>query len=213
MGHKVVAIGNALGQLQNTVTSGIISGHGRNVQASDQAAVNVENLQNLFQTDAAINQGNSGGPLVNIYGEVIGINTAIAGDAQAIGFSIPINDIGGLVKSVLQKGKLLRPYLGVRYLMLNGSLASQYKLSVKEGAYIIPSTASQPSIVSGSPADKAGLRPKDVIIRVNDTKINERNVLASVLGRYAVGESLTLTIIRDGKTRTVQVTLESLPNN
>src|SRR5207249_716858 len=109
VGDKVLAIGNALGQFQNTVTQGIISGYGRSVQAGDSSQLglsnNTETLQNLFQTDAAINEGNSGGPLVNMSGEVIGINTAIAGGAQNVGFSIPINDVQGLIKSVLNKGK------------------------------------------------------------------------------------------------------------
>jgi serine protease Do len=109
VGDSVIAIGNALGQFQNTVTSGIVSGFGRSVQASDASGNDSENLENLFQTDAAINEGNSGGPLVNLEGQVIGINTAVAGDAQNIGFAIPINDISGLIKSVEQKGKLERP--------------------------------------------------------------------------------------------------------
>ena len=112
VGDKVVAIGNALGQFQNTVTSGIISGFGRDVVAGDSASGSTENLNDLFQTDAAINEGNSGGPLVNINGEVIGINTAIAGGAQNIGFAIPINDVKGLISGVLSSGKLQQPFLG-----------------------------------------------------------------------------------------------------
>ena len=123
VGEKVIAIGNALGQFQNTVTSGIISGYGRNVEAGDEYGGS-ETLQNLFQTDASINQGNSGGPLVNIRGEVIGINTAIAGGgAENIGFAIPISDVQGVIKSVLKNGKLERPYLGVRYITLTDDIA------------------------------------------------------------------------------------------
>src|SRR5206468_3856028 len=121
VGDDVVAIGNALGQFQNTVTSGIISGYGRSVQAGDSSGSgnSGENLDNLFQTDAAINEGNSGGPLVNLNGQVIGINTAVAGNAQNIGFAIPINDVKGLVKQVLANGKFERPYLGVQYVPLD----------------------------------------------------------------------------------------------
>ncbi len=211
VGNRVVAIGNALGQFQNTVTSGIISGYGRTVQAGDEASSSTETLQNLFQTDAAINQGNSGGPLVNTDGEVIGINTAIAGDAQNIGFAIPINDAQGLIKSVKATGKLLRPYLGVRYVLLTDDYAYQYNLSVKRGAYIVPGDSGQPSIVAASPAAKAGLKEKDIITAVNDTKIDENNSLTSVLGRFSVGDKVNLKVLRDGKEISVSVTLEAAP--
>lgn len=214
VGDKVIAIGNALGQFQNTVTSGIISGYGRSVEAGDGASSATENLQNLFQTDTAINPGNSGGPLINTSGEVIGINTAIAGDAQNIGFAIPINDIQGLIKSVLNSGKLQRPYLGVRYISLTDAVADQFNLSVKRGAYLAPaSNPAQPTIISGSPAAKAGLREKDIITKVDNTTIDENNNLTSVLGKYTVGNSVTLTIIRDGKQQTVRVSLEALPQS
>ena len=212
VGDMAVAIGNALGQFQNTVTSGIISGYGRSVQAGDQSAASTETLQNLFQTDAAINEGNSGGPLVNADGQVIGINTAIAGNAQNIGFAIPVNDVQGLMKSVLNTGKLERPYLGVRYVSLTDDLAYQYNLSVKRGAYIAPG-GGQVSIISGSPADKAGLQEKDIITKVNNDSIDENNSLTSVLGRHSVGDKVTLTVIRDGKTLTIPVTLEAAPTN
>src|SRR5581483_11700401 len=126
VGDEVIAIGNALGQFQNTVTTGIISGYGRDVTAGDQSGAQAtENLTDLFQTDAAINQGNSGGPLVNINGEVIGINTAVASDAQNIGFAQPINDLKALISSVLSNGKLQQPYLGVRYVSLTNDLAKE----------------------------------------------------------------------------------------
>ena len=141
LGDSVVAIGNALGQYQNTVTSGIISGYGRSVQASDSTGTSTENLTDMFQTDAAINEGNSGGPLVNMDGEVIGINTAVASSAQNIGFAIPIDDITGLIKSVEQTGKLQQPYLGVIYIPITSDIAKQYNLNVSDGAYI--PTASQ----------------------------------------------------------------------
>ncbi len=212
VGDKVIAIGNALGQFQNTVTSGIISGFGRSVQAADESGNGSETLQNLFQTDAAINQGNSGGPLVNINGEVIGINTAVAGgQAQNIGFAIPINDLQGLIKSVLQQGKLLRPYLGVRYVSLTDDYAYQYNLSVKRGAYITPSSSTQSSIIAGSPAEKAGLREKDIITKINSVVIDESHSLTSVLGVYSVDEAVTLTVVRDGKTITIKVKLEAAP--
>ncbi len=210
VGDKVVAIGNALGQFQNTVTSGIISGYGRSVEAGDENGAAVETLQNLFQTDASINQGNSGGPLVNISGEVIGINTAVAGgSAENVGFSIPINDVQGLIKSVLVKGKLERPYLGVRYVTLTDQYAAEFELTIKRGAYITPGTAGNPSIISGSPAEKAGLKVKDIITKVDGMTIDEKNSLVSLVSRKTVGEKTELTVFRDGKEQKITVTLEA----
>lgn len=212
VGEKVIAIGNALGQFQNTVTSGIISGYGRNIEAQGQAGG--ESLQNLFQTDAAINQGNSGGPLVNIRGQVIGINTAVAGTgAENIGFAIPIDDVKGLIASVMEKGRLERPYLGVRYVSLTDDIAAELELSVKRGAYIVEGDPGNPAILPGSPADKAGLQAQDIITKVNDQAIDDRSSLVSVLGRHRVGEEVTLTIVRDSKEQQVRVTLEALPEN
>lgn len=214
VGDKVIAIGNALGQFQNTVTSGIISGYGRDVTAGDTSGSSAESLSGLFQTDAAINQGNSGGPLVNLNGEVIGINTAVASSgAQNIGFAIPINDAKGLISGVLSNGKLQQPYLGVRYVSLTPDLANVYNLSVNRGAYIVPSTDGQPSIISGSPADKSGLKEKDIITKVNNISIDDKTGLTSALSQFKVGDKVTLTIIRGGKTMTLQVTLEAAPNS
>ncbi len=212
VGDRVVAIGNALGQFQNTVTAGIISGHGRDVQAGDQSGIATENLTDLFQTDAAINPGNSGGPLVNINGEVIGINTAIAGSAQNIGFAIPINDLKGLIDSVLATGELKQPYLGVRYVSITDDVAYQNNLSVNRGAYVVPSTDGS-SIVPGSPAEKAGLKEKDIITKVNDVNIDDKTSLTSALSQFKVGDDVSLSVIRGGKTITVHVKLEAAPAN
>ncbi len=212
VGDKVVAIGNALGQFQNTVTSGIISGFGRSIEAGNEGGTSSETLQNLFQTDTAINRGNSGGPLVNTSGEVIGINTAVAGDAENIGFAIPINDIQGLITSVLKEGKLLRPYLGVRYVSLTDDYAYQYNLSVKRGAYLAPAQG-QTVILENSPASKAGLKEKDIITKINDVPIDESHSLTSVLGKNSVGDKVTLTIIRDGKEQKLTATLEAAPQS
>lgn len=212
VGDKVVAIGNALGQFQNTVTSGIISGFGRSLEAGDGTGGSSETLQNLFQTDTAINRGNSGGPLVNTSSEVIGINTAIAGNAENIGFTIPINDVKGLISSVLKEGKLLRPYLGVRYVTLTDDYAYQYNLSVKRGAYLAPSEG-QSVIIENSPASKAGLKEKDVIIKIDNVAVDENHSLTSILGQHSVGDKVTLTIIRDGKEQKLSATLEAAPSN
>jgi len=211
VGDLVVAIGNALGQFQNTVTSGIISGFGRSVQAGDQSGTTSESLQDLFQTDAAINEGNSGGPLLNDNGDVIGINTALAGGAQNIGFAIPINNVTGLIKSVLKQGKLLRPYLGIRYVSLTPDYAYQFNISTQQGAYITSGQAGQAAVVAGSPADKAGLQEKDIITKVNGLAIDANHSLASLLGGHSVGDTVNLTILRNGKEQTVSVTLQAEP--
>lgn len=210
VGDRVIAIGNALGQFQNTVTSGILSGYGRDVEANDNGSV--ESLQNLFQTDAAINPGNSGGPLMNLSGEVIGINVAVA-DAQNIGFAIPINDVKGLIASVQKKGKLERPYLGVRYVSLTDDAAYFYNLDTKRGAYIAPNQNGQPSILPDSPAERAGLKEKDIIVSINGTAIDEKNSLVSVLGRFSVGDTVDMKIIRDGKEQNISVKLEAVPQD
>jgi serine protease Do len=215
VGDSVVAIGNALGQFQNTVTSGIISGYGRSVQASSQGTgQNAENLDNLFQTDAAINEGNSGGPLVNLTGQVIGINTAIAGNAQNIGFAIPINDVKGLVDQVESSGKLQQPWLGVYYIPLTNDVVQQYGLDVSSGAWIPSATIiGQDPIVSGGPADKAGLKQGDVITKVDGQAIDQNNSLTSVISQDKIGQQVNLTVIRNGKTINVNVTLEAEPDS
>lgn len=217
VGENVVAIGNALGQFQNTVTSGIISGYGRNITAGDSSGQSgaTENLINLFQTDAAINQGNSGGPLVNMNGQVIGINTAVAaGDAQNIGFAIPINDISGMINQVLETGKFARPYLGIRYVALSPDVAKQLDLSQTSGAYISESNdPSSPSIIPDSPADKAGLKQRDIITAIDDTKIDQTHSLSSLLGTHQPGDKVKLTIVRNGKTLHINATLGTLPAN
>lgn len=213
VGDKVIAIGNALGQFQNTVTSGIISGFGRSVEAGDGYSSS-ETLQNLFQTDAAINEGNSGGPLVNISGEVIGINTAIAGNgAQNIGFAIPINDVQGLIKSVLTKGKLERPYLGVRYVTLTDDYAYEFNLPVKRGAYVLPAKDGGISVLKGSPADKAGIKEKDIITKIDGTAVDDKNSLTSIIGRKNVGDDVSLTVMRDGKVVILKTKLEAAPQS
>lgn len=209
-GQKVIAIGNALGQFQNTVTSGIISGMGRPIEAGDEEGSATEQLTNLFQTDAAINSGNSGGPLLNFNGEVIGINTAVAADAENIGFSIPVNEAKGIIESVKTTGKLSRPYIGVQYRMLDPDSASELNLDVKKGAYISKETG---SVVSGSPAEKAGLKAGDVITAVNSVELNETISLASAVGRFKVGETVELKVVRAGKELKIKLTLAEAPTN
>lgn len=214
VGDDVVAIGNALGQFQNTVTTGIISGYGRSVQAGDTSGSSSENLDNLFQTDAAINEGNSGGPLVNLNGQVIGINTAVAGGAQNIGFAIPINDVKGLIDQVLKNGKFARPYIGVRYIPLTADVANEFNLKVQSGAFVAPANdSSNPSVVPDSPADKAGLQENDVITAVNGRNVDQTHSLTSLLSQYQPGDSVNLTVLRGDKDLHVGITLGALPSS
>lgn len=217
IGDAVVAIGNALGQYQNTVTSGIISGYGRDIQAGDSSgnSSDTENLEDLFQTDAAINEGNSGGPLVNLNGQVIGINVATAASAQNIGFSIPINDVLGLIAQVLKTGKFAQPYIGVRYVPLTADVSNEYGLSVNNGAFIAPSEdpTDDPSVVPGSPAAHSGLQENDIITQVNGTNIDQNHSLTSLLDNYVPGNTITLTILRGNNTLHVSVTLGTAPSS
>jgi serine protease Do len=215
VGDQVVAIGNALGQFQNTVTSGIISGYGRSVQASSSDGSSTESLDGLFQTDAAINEGNSGGPLVNLDGQVIGMNTAIASDSQNIGFAIPVNDVKGLIQSVEKTGQLEQPYLGVLYVPITSDVVSQYNLSVNQGAYIPTASQNggQATVLSGGPADQAGVQPGDIITKVDSTAINQSTSLVAALDNYQPGDKIVLTIVRGTKTLTVNVTLGTVPSS
>jgi serine protease Do len=212
-GQQVVAIGNALGEFRNSVTSGIISGKGRPIQADDgSGSGSSEQLENLLQTDAAINPGNSGGPLVTLDGKVVGINTAVSEEGQAIGFAIPINDAKGLLNTVLKQGKIVRSYLGVRYISLDKATATQLNLSVSQGAYVTADRTGS-AVVPGSPADKAGLKSGDVITKVDGTDITESHSLASTLSQHSPGDKVTLTLVRDGKTQDVSVTLDPYPGS
>lgn len=214
VGHSVIAIGNALGQFQNTVTMGILSGYGRNIVTGDGYSRG-ESLEDLFQTDASINQGNSGGPLVNMNGEVIGINTAVAGGgAENIGFAIPVDNIRGLIEKIENTGKLERPYLGVVYVMVNEEIVNEYDLKVDQGAFIIPADEyGQGTVVAGSPADTAGLKEGDVIVKIDDKELTDDSSLAAVLTNYSPGDTVTLTVNRDGSTEVLEATLGSLPTN
>lgn len=207
-GDRVVAIGNALGQFSNTVTSGIISGYGRDIEAYDGGGV--ETLQNLFQTDAAINSGNSGGPLVNSASEVIGINVATA-TAENISFAIPINDVKPLIDIVLETGKLERPYLGVRYIPLNEEIAEELGIEQTEGAYIPESTVSRPVILPGSPAEKSGIKELDIITEINGQKLDDKNTVVSILGRLRVGAEVDIKVNRDGEEVNLKAILEPAP--
>ncbi len=211
VGQQVIAIGNALGEYQNTVTSGIISGTGRSVTASDETGYNTETLTDMIQTDAAINSGNSGGPLVNAAGEVIGINTATSTAAENMGFAIPISSVKGMLSQLLETGKAERAYLGVYSVEITPEAAKAYNLPVSAGAYLYSSSAYS-AIIKGGPADKSGLKDKDIVTAVNGVKVGASGSLSNLIGEYKPGDTIQFTVIRDGSEKAVNVTLEGYTN-
>lgn len=212
VGDRVLAIGNALGEYANTTTAGIISATGRQIVASSGG--NASNLVDLIQTDAAINPGNSGGPLVNMEGEVVGMNTAIDSSAEGIGFAIASNDIKNVVESYEEHGRIVRPYLGVRYILINEGFKAQNNLTIDHGAYVLGDAESGlVGVIKDSPADKAGIREGDVILSVEGEEINENFDLSNAIAGYSVGDKVRMEIFRDDKTIDVTVTLEENESN
>jgi S1-C subfamily serine protease len=209
-GQLAIAIGNPLGY-ENTVTTGVVSGLGRQIQASDATQSSAETLRNLIQTDAAINPGNSGGPLVNSAGQVIGVNTAVNADAQGLGFSIPIDVARPIMQQALAGEPLTRPWIGVYYLPVSPALAAEEDLPVEYGALIGTTTGSGDAIFPGSPAEDAGLQVGDIIVSVNGEQITADTELSTLILPHAPGDTITLRVLRDNSTREVEVTLGALP--
>lgn len=207
VGTTVIAIGNALGRYQNSVTKGIVSGLNRNLEIT---GINNEvmELYDVIQTDAEINIGNSGGPLVDLAGKVVGVNTAIDSSGQSIGFAIPINDARSVVTSIREIGKIVRPRLGVRYVMLTPELAREFNLNRDSGAYITVSEDGDPGVLPDSPAEIGGLSEGDIIFEINAIKIESSNNLFSVIQRYKPGNRIGLKILRGDKVMIVIVTLD-----
>lgn len=205
-GQQVIAIGNALGQLQNTITSGIISGTGRTITASDGTATNSESLVDMIQTDAAINSGNSGGPLVNAAGEVIGINTATSSGADGIGFAIPISSVKGMLNNIIKNNSATRAHLGISYLIITPEIATTYNLPVTSGAYIF-SPSQYSAITNNGPAAKAGLKDKDIILAIGGVRIGKSGSVSSLIGEYMPGDIIEVLILREGKEQVIKVTL------
>ena len=199
LGEQVIAIGNALGQYQNSVTAGIVSGTGRSLTATDESSQNAESLTDMIQTDAAINSGNSGGPLVNAAGEVIGINTAVS-SANSIGFAIPISAVKGMLKSLIETGEAKRAFAGIKYNNIDVTTALENNLASTYGAYV-------GGIISGSPAESAGLKAGDIILAVDDYKIGANSSLGTLLGEHTVGDTVKLTVLRGDTEKTLELTL------
>lgn len=201
VGQLAIAMGTALGEFRQTVTTGVISGVGRGITAGSPFEGSVERLDNVIQTDAAINPGNSGGPLLNSAGLVIGVNTAVSAEGQNIGFAIPINIVKDAVNNFNTTGQFNRPFLGVRYRVVTRDIALLNDLP--EGAYIV-------EVVEGSPAQKAGIQEGDIVTHIDDQRLSGDNAeLAPVLQTKKVGDNITITIWRDGEEQKLNLALSS----
>jgi S1-C subfamily serine protease/glycosyltransferase involved in cell wall biosynthesis len=205
IGQTVIAIGNALGEFRNTVSVGVISGLGRRVTASGRNII--ETIEDVIQTDAAINRGNSGGPLLNLKGEVIGVNFAMAAGAENIGFAIPINKAKKAIEQVKTKGKIVFPFLGVRYVIIDDQIQKENNLPVNYGAWIVKGKRGESAIFPGSVAEKAGLKEGDIILEFNGEKITTDNSLAKIIMKYNPGDKVTLKILREKKEFLLEVVL------
>lgn len=211
VGQSVIAIGNALAEFRNTVSVGVVSGLSRSIVASDSLGRNAEALDQLIQTDAGINHGNSGGPLLNLSGEVIGVNVAIAEGAENIGFAISGNSVKSVVESVQKTGKIVRPYLGVRYVEITEEIKEKNKLSVDYGVLVQRgATVSDLAVIPGSPADKAGIVENDIILEIDGIKLTQEQSLASIVRTKKVGDTVRLKISHKGEEKTVTVKLEEM---
>jgi serine protease Do len=204
VGQRAIAIGNALGRFQNTVTSGVVSGIGRQIAASAGYGAAATNYESVIQTDASINPGNSGGPLLNSAGQVIGVNVATALGANNISFAIPINVVKPILASFIKDGRIVRPYMGVQYSFISADISKLQNLP--QGAYIS-------RVVPLSPADKAGLKRGDIVTKINDKVLTEDTSLSGIVSHSKVGDTLNLIVDRLGKVQTFQVTLAEFPSN
>jgi S1-C subfamily serine protease len=205
LGQTVIAIGNALGEFQNTISVGVISGLNRTITASG-GNIKPEKLTDLLQTDAAINRGNSGGPLLSLDGKVIGMNTAIVASAQNIGFAIPVNKIRNTIEQAIKTGKITVPYIGVYYVQLDKAEAEKRKLDIDYGALLV-SDQGAGAILKDSPAEKAGLKEGDIILSVNKEKITTKAPLASVVRNYKPGDIIVLEVRRGKEIININITL------
>ena len=207
IGEDVIAIGNALGEFTDTLSAGIISGLSRYITAFGGIDHQMQNLRGLIQTDAAINPGNSGGPLVNMKGQVVGINTAMIMGAQNIGFAIPINYAKKDLHQVQKYGKIVVPFLGVKYVIISKEMARANKLTVEDGALVVREALGEYPVIKGSAADKAGLKEFDVILECNGEKITAQTPLSHILQKCKIGQETTFKVLRDGREATLKAVL------
>jgi len=208
LGETVIAIGNPLGEFEDTVSSGIISGLSRKIRAYGRMSFKATSLRGLIQTDAAINPGNSGGPLVDMEARAVGINTAMVMGAENIGFAIPINYARATLEEVKKYGKIQRPFLGIRYIILNKEIAKIQKLPVNYGALIVRESLGEPAVVKGSAAKKADLKEYDIILEIDNEKVSEENTVADILQKHKVGDEINLKVLREGKEINLKAKLE-----
>jgi len=208
LGEGVLSIGNALGEFHDTLSAGIISGLSRYINPSINFLKETETLKGLIQTDAAINPGNSGGPLVNMEGKVIGVNTASITGTQNMGFAIPINYAKKDIEEVKKYGKIKRPFLGVKYIILNEEIAKKNKLTVSYGALVVRERFGESPIIENSSAEKSGIKEFDIILSIGGEKINIDNSLSEIISRQKIGEKIELIILRNGKKIKKEIKLE-----
>jgi S1-C subfamily serine protease len=207
-GETVIAIGSPLGEFRNTVTVGVVSGTGRSIDT----AANFQ-MTDLVQTDAAINHGNSGGPLVNLAGQIIGINTLVlrgsamsADQAEGLGFAIGSNTVQATAEQLIEKGFVSHPYLGISWESVTPEIAAAYDLDAEWGVYVT-------DVSPGSPAADAGLQEGDIITAVGEVPLDGTHAFINTLWSHAVGETVNLTIVRDGQTHTLAATLIERPRS
>jgi len=207
LGQTVIAIGNALSEFENTVSRGIISGLSRHVQTDNEEQN--RDFSGLIQTDAAINPGNSGGPLINLFGQVIGVNTAVVLGVENIGFAIPINQAKVILKDIKQYGKINHPNLGVRYLLIDNELQKEHQLPFNYGAFVIYETPpSQKGVIPGGAAERIGLKEGDIILEIDGKKINKDYNLADVLKEHQLGEKIKIIYWHQNETKQGEIRLD-----
>jgi S1-C subfamily serine protease len=210
-GQLAIAIGSPLGEFTNTVTSGVVSALGRDIQVADGETGQPRQLRNLIQTDAAINPGNSGGALLDSGGNVVGVNTAVAGRAQGIGFAIPINIAKPIMQQALAGEELARPWIGIYYEVIDKQLAEDEDLPIDYGA-LVRRADGEPPILPGSPAEDAGLRSGDIVTSVEGQRVDGAHALDDILSQYKPDDEVQMEVLRDGRTMQVTVTLGTRPD-
>ncbi len=199
LGQSLIAVGNALGIFRNTVSVGIVSGLSRAITAQADPGAPAQEMRGLIQTDAAINPGNSGGPIVDRDGYVVGVNAAIVSGAQSIGFAIPVSAARRDIDDLLRYGRIRRPLLGVRYIMVDDDLKAKMGLSVDYGALVLRESQHDYAVIPGSPAEKAGIREMDVVLELNGGRLDRNHPIQDFLENSNVGDEVHLLILRSGK--------------